>query len=356
MSKNQYLKYEEYDLEDFLGDEFFIDWVKNPNEDTSHFWDIWIINHPEKRELVSNAAYIIRSINYAHSPVLSDQEYLDIFEKIIRHPNSVQNTTPNSWLTKFFKLVPFTRIAAVFLFCFVAWVGFEVYWKGVPVTELVLEEVEWVERSTPKGLKSTVVLSDGTKITLNSESKVRFPKVFDPTKRQIEIEGEAFLEVRKEIRPFIVKTGAAEIEVLGTSFNVKEGPEGEMSVALVSGKVKVLDEKGNQIYLEPSEMVSFTSSGNFIKEGFDEAYLTAWKDRILVFKNSSPKEVADRISKWYGIPVQLTGKFPSNWKYTGEYKEELLENVLSGIEKTSASQFIIEKSLIKFSYLNPKKP
>ncbi len=351
---NQLIKYKEYEIEDFLGDEFFIDWVKNPNDDNSHFWDVWLEKHPEKRTMIASAAGLIRSISYASYPGLSDQEYLDMFEEIIKEPIKNQEYNSESWLSKFLERIPFAKIAACFLFCFVTWVTIEVYWVGVEVDEAPVLEVEWVEKSTPLGLKSTFFLSDGTKITLNSESKLRFPKTFDTMNRIVEIEGEAFFEVKKEIRPFKILTAIADIEVLGTSFNVKEGEEGKVTIALVTGKVKVVDQKGNQIFLDPNEMLTFSSSGDFLKQEFDERYITAWKDRILVFKESNPKEVAERISRWFGIKLTLIGEFPSDWKYTGEYKEELLENVLLGIEKTSSARFQFQESEIKFSYQSPK--
>jgi transmembrane sensor len=347
------IRYTDYELEDFLGDEFFIDWVKNPNVDNSHFWDIWLQKNPEKRTLILSAANIIRSITYAPLPQLSEHEYLDIFEKIIKEPARSSKAKMGSWFYKFFELIPPTKIAACFLICFVAWVTIEVYWIGVPEEETPVLAEEWIEKSTPIGVKSTFFLSDGSTITLNSESKIRFPKNFDQVKRTVEIEGEAFFEVKKENRPFIVQSGNTKIQVLGTSFNVNKKTNEPLYVALVTGKVSVDTHNGSRMTLEPNEMLVLEDSGSFRKTGFDSKDVIGWKDKFLVFKSSKLPEIKERLEQWYGVQIELKGKFDENWTYSGVYKDEILENVLRGICMTSGMNYKINDK--KITLTNPKK-
>ncbi|WP_373399271.1 hypothetical protein V8V91_05930 [Algoriphagus halophilus] len=78
------MKYEDYELEHFLVDEFFIQWVKNPNENTTHFWEKWLVANPKKRGIVLEAAQLIKSIGYKEKPEFSNEVYIKLFENIIR--------------------------------------------------------------------------------------------------------------------------------------------------------------------------------------------------------------------------------------------------------------------------------
>lgn len=343
------MKYTEYDILDFLSDEFFIQWVKKPEKNNKHFWEKWLQQHPEKRDIVLEAASIIRSVKYANSPELSDEMYVDAFEAIIK--GGKQKRQNGSKTKPWFSFYPLKNIAAIFLLGFCSWmVHHHMIVDLEPVIPMVLEE-NTVFRSVPAGKRSIITLSDSSKIFLNSESKIEYPKDFNQGERWVRLTGEAFFEVRKNGKPFSVIANNTEIKVLGTSFNVKE-ENNDLSVALVSGKVQIDDRKGNQVQLNPMEMLAIKDDGNFFKTGFDTLEITGWKDRILVFRSASFGEVKEKIENWYGVELILKGKVPRQWKYSGIYKEETLENVLRGIFITSGMQFNIDNR--KVTLYNPK--
>ncbi|WP_200979273.1 FecR family protein [Echinicola sp. 20G] len=334
-NKQKYiLKYKDYELEDFLGDEYFISWVKNPNGNSNHFWERWITENVDKSETVMQAATVIRSMAYKNKPELSNKAYVEIFENVLKsepiaeekgyekpsHPNSTWGT-----------LFGFHKIAAAILLIFCAWIILDTYVVKEPVE---LAPLKWEVRENPAGIKSTIKMGDGTVVNLNSNSKLTFLEKFPDSLRLVKLEGEAFFDVQKDGRPFLVDLGKTQVEVMGTTFNVEKRQEGKLSVALVSGKVKVKDQLGNQVILNPMEMLKINENGEVSLTSFDTTEIIGWKDKILVFKNSNKTEIIQKISDWYGVEVLCDPKIKDNWAYSGEYHNESLENVLKGIKRT----------------------
>ncbi|PSL04307.1 FecR family protein [Cecembia rubra] len=345
------MKYRDYDIEHFITDEFFIQWVVNPNENNTHFWEKWLEQHPEKRLVVNDAANFIRSINYSIRPELPDKIYVDIYENILKSEqrNIIRQTENVS--RGFFYLFPIRSIAATLLLIFCLWIQFESINYQRPVQQ-EMPLITMVKKSNPIGRKSVIELPDGSKIHLNSESELEFPSVFSDTLRWVSLKGEAFFEVKKEARPFYVASESNGIHVLGTTFNVNQSDNGSLYVALVTGKVRVESELGKQVELEPKEMLVLQKNGSFYKTGFDPMDILAWKDKILVFKSSDLVEVKSKLEKWYGIKVEYSGNFDKNWTYSGTYEDEILENVLKGICLTSGMEFTIEEDKVTIN--NPK--
>lgn len=334
--KKDYLKYEEYGLEDFLGDEFFIQWVRFPDEDNSHFWVKWLLEHPQKSQLVLEASHLIRLVRYSHSPELSDTAYTQMYEDIVRA--DIQEEYPIKKKNKWVWIFSLRQVAVFVLFLFL---GCIYYWEVVrknPEVINVPQSSELVIKENPKGVKSSFSLEDGTKVILNSGSKIQFPLKFDDSVRKVFLVGEAFFDVAHQKRPFQVETTSAQIEVLGTTFNVNSSAKG-LSVALLTGKVKINDSTGNRMILNPQEMLTIHPGGKFIKEGFDELEIAGWKDKYLVFNYSSIETVSEKLEGWYGVEIEIQGEFPRSWAYSGVYKDESLENVLEGIGQTSEIRY-----------------
>lgn len=336
------MKFKDYDIEHFLTDEFFIQWVKNPDENNQHFWEKWIAEYPDKRKVVQQAASVVRSIYTDQNMDISDTLYVEMFENIIKAdekptPTYHNNIEPDPWYSFFSR----RKIAASMVIGFCVWICYEGMIKGV-ATQKPNQEILMVSNSTPAGKKSIITLAEGTKIHLNSASKISYPKVFDENQRMVSLEGEAFFEVEKDGRPFIVSVGNNTIDVLGTSFNVKQKEGDGFSVALVEGKVKVKDSQGNQVFLDPNEMLVVQENGKFSKSGFDHLEVVGWKEMYLIFNRDNFKEAKAKIENWYGVEIEVRSKIGKNWVYSGKYKEESLENVLRGISLTSGLQYKIE--------------
>lgn len=344
------MKYEDFDIEDFLKDEFFIHWVTYRDENTVHFWEKWIQQHPEKRQMVYLAADIIRSIGYKTKVQIDDKIYLETFENILLDEKREKlSISKKHWWENLFQL---RNIAAVLLISVLFWLSWDILKSSEKADNLALVPLEWVTRSVPIGKKSVVTLSDGTKVFLNSNSEISFPKIFSDTLRTVSIKGEAFFEVKKENRLFIVQANGVKINVLGTSFNVKEMEEGQLSIALVTGKVRVNDDSGNQVNLNPKEMLVLKENGPFIKTGFDSLEILGWKNKYLIFKKDKFHSVKKKLENWYGVEVEVKGSVNPNWTYSGIYQDELLENVLKGIKHTSGINYSIKNRKVIISNVN----
>lgn len=350
------MKYQDYDIANFITDEFFIQWVKNPNENNSHFWEKWLAQHPEKRALVNEAASLIRSVKYAHYPDFTDKMYVETFERILKAESEVNQEKPvrdfqtTTQKRNLLDIFPFKGIAASLLVLFCLWAQYEAFqYNPQPVEK---PKIPMITRSNPAGQKSIIDLPDGTKIHLNSESVIEFPQEFSDDIRLVSLKGEAFFEVKKENRPFLVESGNAKIHVLGTSFNVKQKTDEPFYVALVTGKVRVNAENGDQVTLDPDEMLVMEKGGEFYKRKFNPMDEIGWKDNFLVFKSTIFSDVVDKLESWYGVKIDVKGRIDPKWTYSGVYEDEILENVLRGICMTSGMTFEINKKQITIT--NPK--
>ena len=136
----------------------------------------------------------------------------------------------------------------------------------------------------PRGTEYTLDLSDGTRIRLNSDTKMRYPSYFTGKERQVYLDGEAYFEVARDtMKPFVVKMNGGEVRVLGTKFNLSAYAGEERQTTLVEGKVAVVagDKK---VVLEPGEQAVECDGKVFVREVNTDTY-TAWLRNVFVFDN-----------------------------------------------------------------------
>ncbi|NVO09358.1 MAG: FecR domain-containing protein [Bacteroidales bacterium] len=160
-----------------------------------------------------------------------------------------------------------------------------------------------------KGDIKVINLTDGTKVWLNKGSSVRYPSKFENIERTIYLEGEVFLDVKKDpTHPFIVKTQSIQIKVLGTSFNINTRCEDNIvQTTLVEGSVMILDENGKKIAsLNPGQMaaVDISSKKVQIKDVNPKCY-TSWRTGEVYFENANLVEIITKIEEVYGIKIQF---------------------------------------------------
>ncbi|NGF55190.1 DUF4974 domain-containing protein [Parapedobacter sp. SGR-10] len=233
---------------------------------------------------------------------------------------------------------------------------------GIIVADRLLYEdgsVVWEEKAldqnmtltlaTPRGGQYQVSLSDGTKVWLNAESKLHYPRVFSDSIRMVEMEGEAYFEVAKDAqKPFIVKTKQEKIEVLGTHFNVNAYTEESTSaVALLEGKVKVsLGDRTSKV-LQPGQQ-SLVKEDAIQVQNIDVAESIAWKNGEFMFNNESLSSVMRKLARWYDIEVEIASDVQdiSIWGSISRYDN--FSEVLQVIKMTDDNiQFKIEGRRVK---------
>ncbi len=150
----------------------------------------------------------------------------------------------------------------------------------------------------------SVVLSDGSKIHINSNSKIRYPVTFSAHKREIFVEGEVYCDIAKDKIPFIIHTSDnREIFVLGTQFNVRAyKDEGYTEVTLVEGKVRVSD-ANNVCTLKPNQQVVITDQ--FEVKTVESTYYASWIHPIIRFHNMKLGRVMNSFEQLYGVKFQF---------------------------------------------------
>lgn len=201
--------------------------------------------------------------------------------------------------------------------------------------------------TTPRGGQYQVTLSDGTKVWLNAASSIRFPVLFTGTERKVEITGEAYFEVaRNERIPFKVKAVSADVEVLGTHFNVNAyDDEANIKTTLLEGKVKValnsgMSQAGN--YLLPGQQASITKSGAIsIFNNADIEEVMAWKNGRFQFKSADLRSILRQIARWYDVEVVYKGNVDLH--FTGQLtRNDKVSKVFEKLELTGEVQFRVE--------------
>ncbi len=336
-------KYSEFQVEDFLTDEFFVRWANSSDKEAEHFWNKWMENNPSKREMVMEAYYLINAIDYKDELKVSDQEHVDLFESIINH-SSNSNYDNESNIRTIWNFLGLRKIAAAAMVAFCLYFGYQNIFNQ-PVKEESKPQIQQLVKFNPAGQKSQFKLADGTVVFLNAESELIFPEAFNDSIREVQLRGEAFFEVAEnKDKPFIVNSGGVKVKVLGTSFNINQG--NEVAIALVTGKVSVQDASGDKVNLAPNEMLTCKKEGKPIKSSFDPFETIGWKDKYLVFRGDDFLKVKRKLEKWYGIEIIRERPLQKDWSYTGQYYQETLERVLEGISATSEFEYKISNNQV----------
>ena len=162
----------------------------------------------------------------------------------------------------------------------------------------------------PYGRRAEIRLADGTKVWLNSGSRLVYPNNFTGNnKREVFLQGEAFFDVSHNAeKPFHVYAKNVDVKVLGTSFNVRAyEDETTMSTVLVEGSVALTDmgQSRNMIQLKPTQMVVYQAGSPFARSTVETKMYTSWKEGYLYMQNQSIAYVIKTLIRYYNIPIQL---------------------------------------------------
>jgi transmembrane sensor len=171
----------------------------------------------------------------------------------------------------------------------------------------------------PARLNCQLQLSDGTSVTLNSKTTLKYPPEFSGGKREVYIDGEAYFKVAPDVKhPFIVHTNRGDITVLGTAFNVNTYTA--FKTALVSGAVAVSC-NNEVIELKPGQELTWNSNEHSIEDMDDGG--PAWIRGVLYFHNTPLSEIAAMIERWYGVPVIIDNDKLAAETFTGNLEKSL---------------------------------
>jgi ferric-dicitrate binding protein FerR (iron transport regulator) len=205
-----------------------------------------------------------------------------------------------------------------------------------------------IEQKAAKGEKTDVLLPDGSRIKLNADSRLSFPKVFDQHSREVTLEGEAYFEVAHDAaKPFVVHTSYGSTKVLGTSFNIKAHPGKDTEITLVEGSVNVSSRQGPEVMLSPGQQARIVSGSQRITtRSVDVAQYIAWKNNTLYFNRVTLKEALAAMEPWYDVRFKVANPALERCILTAQYQDEPIENVLQSLKFLLKVDFKIDQRQI----------
>ena len=214
--------------------------------------------------------------------------------------------------------------------------------------------------SVPYGKRFKLKLSDGTIVSLNSGTNLRYPEQFGLNgNRDVYLTGEAFFEVAKDkMHPFIVHANHADIEVLGTTFNVSAYPENPtVNSTLIEGSIRMSEAANstNVILLEPNQMATWQNNSKklAVKE-VDPAFYVAWTKGELAFKDTPFSIIAKIIQRTYDVEIINENSDLAKQNFTGTIKisESSVENILDLLKRDTPFNYSIDQKIITIT--NPR--
>jgi transmembrane sensor len=326
------MDYRQYDIEDFTKDEFFLQWVIAKEHNATIFWTAWLIANPDKKEVVEEATRNIRLLRLG-SDLEYNQQFLDTWQHLdkVWATHLAESVAKNASATHWRGWYKMAAVAALFVLAI--------------ATAYVIDSVDYSSLTTQYSEIRTIKLPDGTRVNLNGNSSLRYRKKFNTSAiREVWLKGEAFFSVEhRNNQKFIVHTDDGVIvEVLGTTFNVFKRRE-LTRVSLNTGKIRIKMEDEfytsqgqllpKEFIMKPGEVTQFNViDRKAIREMVDPVNYSSWKEKNLVFSNTSLAEVAVILEDVYGYKVIMEEPFKSR-RITGKFQSDDLNIFLKFLSK-----------------------
>lgn len=287
----------------------------------------WINNSEENRKIARDIQYI-----YLASDTLETIKKVDsaqALEKVKSRIVKTQKTSSLIWLQ---------RVAAILLLPFLI---------STIYLALKKEPVEYLEFRTNPGMVAKINLPDGSEVWLNSKSYLKHPNKFTGDTRNVEINGEAYFSVQKDkSKKFIVNTPfGVKAEVLGTEFNIEAYKENkQVTTTLVSGSVKLsyLNKNNDEesLIMEPNDEVSYNTRTKSINVGTSYVpTLTAWKDGLVIFRNTPFEEALKILSKRFNADFIVKNVLLYENSFTGTFDGQHLYLILEHFRLSTDIQY-----------------
>lgn len=306
------MNYASFKVEEFCKDTDFIRWVISPTEESNQFWNSFVAAHPNKSKEIKIAIEYIKTFHFQEfEPAIHDltnlkKRILDDIEQ----PVFVVNwwSRPAYWAA-----------AAVILLVF----SFGIFlWNQQPTSY-----------QTAYGEIKKINLSDGSVVTLNANSTLKLdPNLKSEVVREVWLDGEAYFDIAKlNGAKFIVHTPEAQVEVLGTEFNVSTRRK-QTKVILHEGKVKLHTSKAQPVLMKPGDMATISDKSQAIQlKIIQPEQYDVWRESVVVLDDKTISEVAEILEDTHGIVIQFDNPQLLNKKLTGKLSlkstDDFIENL-----------------------------
>ena len=326
--------YSEFQVQDFLEDDFFVHWVTNPNEKNNSFWQLFITTYPHKKDAVNKAADTVR--RYREQDFFGNEDNKELvwqrISKSIQQSEAVEKK-------RIFRIPVFIRVAASVIII-----------AGLALWFSSLNADKTYTFATTSGQIKTITLPDNSKVTLNGNSTLSYKRNWDNEgPREVWIKGEGYFDVRHlnkdtlHILPaerFIVHCGDVNIEVLGTSFNVKIR-SGKTNVALLTGKIRVENTDNNAavaskpLIMAPGDYVEYAGKKLIVSKKLARpAQVLSWTSEEISFSNATLKEITETLQDRFGYTVYTQDSLLLKQKIEGDITVNNVADLLDVVTTT----------------------
>lgn len=297
---------------DFISDEYFQRWVKEPDQDTNTFWNDWMQKHPDRKGILIRARLFLENLQFnTHLPSLDQTE--NSLQQSLKKLDELE--TARSDRTVKMKRNYFAWAAAAITIGTILFLSF-FYLKSGSVE---------IQIAAGKNEIKTVVLPDSSLVILNAGSKLSYKSdLKNVISREVWLDGEGFFNIKKistngEAHRFTVHSNNLNVEVLGTSFNIRK--RGDLTnVTLNTGKIKIDVDNipGTAIEMQPGDFVQYSDNQKkILRKRVDPEMYSVWKENKIELENTSLSEIVNFLEDVYGYKVEMNDKNLSGLKVSG---------------------------------------
>lgn len=339
-------EYRNFNEEDFICDPSFQDWVIKPGAGNDRFWKTFLEANPDKKETAENARKTLASIQFSED--FADADFVE--RSFAEHMAGIErlNEPKVIEMKGRFRLKKIWRVAAVFGGALLL------------LSALLLlnrKEAPVLVKADFGNIK-TVVLPDSSSVVLNGNSTLTFEGGWGKNNiREVWLEGEAFFDVRhlnrdsnqiKSSERFVVHTDDLTVEVLGTSFDIRQR-RGKTEVVLQRGSIKVLfaDGKTKAMMMKPGDKLAYYADEDSVITGTTDAEnFSAWKEKKLLLDDPTVAEVADYLEDVFGKKLVLVNPELGKRKIEGPIQITNLDDALFVLSTVLNAEIIKRDSTI----------
>lgn len=361
-------------VEDLVCNESFQQYCLGAGLEEQLSWNEWIESHPERLTDIEYAKKIVCLLSLNQGSRIEQLNQLrsgikqrEVFQRNLSFDpiSSADSTAPKPNRLRLYKYIGGIA-AAMAVLVSIYFIRRE---SALPELSSASEKQAMLLISSGTAARKTVVLEDGTIITLAKESSIEVRKQFNTDRRELWLKGEALFDVKHDAsRPFTVHTSFDEVRVLGTTFNVKAYPDDQaMETSLIKGSVQVNSRQyaGYSVILKPNQklistkVIDLTSDPNpkshFVVSAIKNTrsdQSTAelkWVRTRLDIDNQPLSEIVSKLQNWYGIEIIITDDKVKAYRYSGIFENETLMKTLEALQLSYPFTFKMEQHRIIIS-------
>ncbi len=358
--------YNKWNIEDFVDDESFNNFVLNGRSYDVEKWDLIIKQNPQIKPLADKARQVVLLLSRAQKTHNKDIE--SRLQRFLLRISFAEQRGLRSIGVPYIQVRKAFLYAAAVLLMITIGLNVDFYIKSLDSGNDGL-----CMTIVGKGQKSEVVLPDGTKVWLNSESQLTYPANFGEKNRNVSLVGEGYFNVAHDARhPFLVSVSDIRFKVYGTEFNLKcYKNEDIVEATLINGSMSIQQKGGSEVFLKPSQKFICRKDGVDISdkvvkaersrdsmeelkrikhgtllENVDTYPVTAWKEHKLVFEDETFADLAVKIERWYDVKVVIESEKIRQYRYRGSFENETIEQAIQALTLATPFNYRFDKRTI----------